>query len=135
VAVEADPEAACAPRHIQDLLFQLARELLFNVVKHAGVDEAALTLRCEPASERGGRALTLVVADAGAGFGPAATPDGYGLGGRGERVALVEGAIRVASHPGGGRTVTVTVPLPEREGEPVGAGVLPAPALHEAVLR
>lgn len=136
VAVEADPEAACAPRHIQDLLFQLARELLFNVVKHAGVDEAAVTLRCEPASaEGGGRALTLVVADAGAGFDPAATPDGYGLGSVRERVALVEGRIRVASHPGGGTTVTVTVPLPEREGEPVGAGVLPAPALHEAVLR
>ena len=110
VEVDAEVDASAhgdIPNHVRDLVFQIARELLFNVVKHAGVDEARVTLRCD------GRTLTLTVADEGDGFDPATTPDGYGLGSVKERIMLVEGTLRVDSRPSSGTTIRVIVPLDE----------------------
>ncbi len=107
VAAEVDEGVPVVPRHVQDLLFQLARELLFNVVKHAGVDEAALALRTRDET------LILTVVDEGRGFDAASTEYGYGLSSARERVALVEGDFRVESAEGRGTRVTVRVPLRE----------------------
>src|SRR5690606_12899495 len=107
VAAEVDEGVPVVPRHVQDLLFQLARELLFNVVKHAGVDEAALALRTRDET------LILTVVDEGRGFDAASTEYGYGLSSARERVALLARDFRVESEEGRGTRVTGRVPLPE----------------------
>jgi signal transduction histidine kinase len=99
------------PEGLRVLLFQIARELLFNVVKHAGVHRARVELREE--KDR----LVLTVQDDGIGFDPwtfEAHPDharGFGLFNARERLELVGGRLEVESAPGRGTRATVTVPL------------------------
>jgi signal transduction histidine kinase len=90
-------------------LFQIVRELLFNVVKHAGVGAAAVSLA--QAEEQ----VTVRVADDGVGFEPSQMrpTDGSGLEQARRRVELYGGRLRVDSRPGMGTTVTLTVPLAE----------------------
>ncbi len=90
------------------LLFQSVRELLFNVVKHAEVSRATLATRVD------GQDIAIVVADAGAGFDPAAIqPIGIsGLGMRSiqERLAFLGGRMEIDAAPGRGSRFTLTVP-------------------------
>lgn len=102
-------EATVPSDALRLLLFNLARELLFNVVKHAGVDEANLYLR-----ELGGQ-VELTVEDHGKGFDTAslaASSQGTGLGLAGikERLHLFGGSLRISSAEGGTR-VTVVLPI------------------------
>jgi PAS domain S-box-containing protein len=107
VRVEAAPTFAVPREAVRVLLFQLVRELLFNVVKHAGVDEATVRL-----SETGGR-LELSVADLGAGFDPRALDQaatGFGLLGVRRRLELFGGELSVVSAPNKGTRVAIVVP-------------------------
>jgi len=92
------------------VLFSAARELLFNVVKHAGVREARVTL-----SEGDGR-VRLTVEDHGAGFDPALLVDGahtgFGLLSVRERLRLIGGDVSFRSVPGQGTCVTLLGPVP-----------------------
>jgi signal transduction histidine kinase len=62
--------------------------------------------------ERYAGVLRLVIADAGAGFDPAASRAEAGLGivSIRERVRLVGGTVEIKSGPNQGTTVTVTIP-------------------------
>jgi signal transduction histidine kinase len=109
VALHSDPGAEPQQQSLQRLLFHTARELLFNVVKHAKVDQAELTLRTE------GDRLIMQISDRGAGFGvaqamarPAAT--GFGLASMRQRIAMIGGEIRIDSAPGRGTTIRIEVP-------------------------
>lgn len=92
------------------LLFQLVRELLFNVVKHSGVSEAQLSIADD------GENLVICVADCGRGFEaqgrvqPPPPSGGFGLYSVRERLALFGGQLRVESGPGKGVRATVLVP-------------------------
>lgn len=92
------------------LLFQLVRELLFNVVKHSGVSEARLTLSEDYEN------LIICVSDCGRGFDtqersqPTPVSGGFGLYSVRERLALFGGQLRVESSPGSGVRATVLVP-------------------------
>ena len=87
-------------------LFQIVRELLFNVVKHAGVRAATITLN------QTGQEVTLVVRDTGLGFDAArATAAGQGLRQARQRVELYGGHLALDTRPGAGTAVTITVPL------------------------
>jgi PAS domain S-box-containing protein len=94
------------------LLFEAVRELLFNVVKHAGVDSAEVHLQCTA-----GSSIEVTVSDTGTGFDPAqllnagAGGTGFGLFGVRERMALVEGTLEIKSAPGKGSRFTLTVPI------------------------
>jgi signal transduction histidine kinase len=89
-------------------LFRIAQESLRNVVRHSGVNRAALRLR------RAGIQAELVIRDSGAGFDPdAGQRAGIGLVGIDERARLVGGSARIHSAPGSGTMVTVRVPLGE----------------------
>ncbi|MBI2302376.1 MAG: GAF domain-containing protein [Armatimonadetes bacterium] len=92
------------------ILFRGLRELLLNVVKHAGVLEAAVRL------EREGDLVRLTVQDHGAGCDPgrgAGGVSGFGLFSIRERLTPLGGRLEFCSAPGEGTSVTLTVPLPE----------------------
>ena len=88
------------------LLYQALRELLFNVVKHAGTDRARIAIADD------GRAVAVSVEDEGDGFDPSTGghTEGFGLTSMRSRLSMVGGHIDVASAPGAGTRVTVTVP-------------------------
>lgn len=91
------------------VLFQVVRELLFNVVKHAGEHKATVTL------QQVDDHVVIEVRDTGAGFDAAsilAQPTGraHGLGMAQQRMALYGGRVEVDAAPGRGTTVVITVP-------------------------
>ena len=93
------------------LIFQLVRELLFNVVKHANVKDA----RVHMYSDGGHQKIT--VEDEGVGFeaGRVVRPlwqpeQGYGLYSVRERLALFGGRLELDSHPGNGARATIILP-------------------------
>jgi signal transduction histidine kinase len=91
------------------LLFQIIRELLFNVVKHAGTDRASVTLR-----EEAGQ-LVIQVSDEGRGFEvetlTAEPKEGFGLLSIRERLGLFGGRLQLTSRPGEGTRATVYLPI------------------------
>lgn len=94
---------------VRILLFHAARELLFNVVKHARTKEAWLNLRL-----RDGR-VELAVKDHGAGFsGPKplnnGSATGHGLRSLRERFRLLGGGMQTASSADNGTCVTLYLP-------------------------
>jgi PAS domain S-box-containing protein len=108
VTVEASVHTETASQEQRVLLFQSVRELLFNVVKHAGVREAAITLREE---EKG---ITITVSEHGRGFDVAAVlaegSGGYGLRSLHERLQLLDGRADIDSQPGAGTRVNLFLP-------------------------
>jgi PAS domain S-box-containing protein len=96
---------------VRIILFECIRELLFNVVKHAGVESAELN----GAVVKDGL-LQISVRDRGKGFDPRGkesrnTPEGsFGLFSIRERLGLIGGIMKVASSIGAGTTVELTVP-------------------------
>ncbi|MFB9369228.1 sensor histidine kinase [Kitasatospora sp. NPDC001664] len=87
---------------IERAVYFCAAELLTNLAKHSGADRAEVALR-----SRAGR-VRLSVSDNGRG-GAVAAPGG-GLAGLRERLAAVDGTLRVDSPPGGPTTVTAELP-------------------------
>jgi two-component system sensor histidine kinase UhpB len=119
VAVVAeDLERRLAP-DLETLVFRLAQEALTNVLKHARTARAEVWV-----AQRGGW-LHLRVADAGAGFDPAAAAadgaPGSGLRGMRDRVELFGGRFGVRSAPGAGTVVEVEIPLAAAAGETAAA--------------
>ena len=122
LAVEVEAESAL-PRLNEDLrvlLFQTVRELLFNVVKHAGVASARVAL-----SQADGH-LRIDVSDNGRGFeaGPGsqtgssqtgASQTSQGLPRIGQRMQLLGGRMEIASASAQGTRVTLYVPVRGRE--------------------
>jgi PAS domain S-box-containing protein len=113
VTIQANPHPPVS-KEDRLLLYQLVRELLFNVVKHAGVKEAVVTLRDE------GSGLAVIVSDDGKGFDPS-TASGKGKGGFGlpnlhERLELFGGRAEIDSRPGAGTRVTLFIPYRQSQG-------------------
>lgn len=93
------------------LVFQVVRELLFNVVKHAGASKARITV-----SEHPDR-LSLAIEDEGKGFdvssvvGQRVTPQAFGLSNLRYRLQLIGGSIDIQSIPGNGTRVVIDIPV------------------------
>jgi PAS domain S-box-containing protein len=94
------------------LIYQIVRELLFNVVKHAGTNRARIELR------RSDDVLDVCVLDEGQGFDPEQlrrprprSAGGFGLTSAQERLNLLGGSIDVDSSPGVGTSIVLHVPL------------------------
>lgn len=85
-------------------LFEAARELLFNVVKHAGVSEAHINV-----SVRGG-ARWVTVRDHGHGFSPGSKPTGMGLAHHELRLAALGGGLHLRSGRSRGCVATAWLP-------------------------
>ena len=97
-------DASDIPEHISILLFQAVRELLLNVVKHAGVDHALVDV----AQPHEGL-IRVQVDDRGSGFSPDAVIDGFGLFHLRERICHIGGTCGVTSAPGNGARFCMTV--------------------------
>jgi PAS domain S-box-containing protein len=101
------------PSTLKSLLYKAAQELLFNVVKHAGVSEARLRLRrrcgyvCLSVSDKGREFDTQ-------GFDKAG---GLGLLGVREQIKLLGGRMKVTSTRGTGSTFHLVVPYEEPVGK------------------
>jgi len=109
-AVDADEEAEPASEDIRALLFEAVRELLFNIVKHAQIDEATVLVQRTPNDE-----ITITVEDTGSGFDPVAAQErrggaGFGLFSIRERFGLVGGRMDIDTAPGRGTRVVLRVP-------------------------
>lgn len=96
------------------LLFQSIRELLLNVIKHAGVKSAELIIKHENGY------LRIIVRDRGAGFHPedvwrnANSAQKFGLISIRERLLHLGGRFEIESAPDEGSTVSLVVPLEEK---------------------
>jgi two-component system CheB/CheR fusion protein len=102
---------------VRTLLFHTVRDLLFNVVAHAGVDEASLRL------DEGEEQVRVVVEDEGTGFDPealAVEADGTGLAGLRERMEGIGGTVTLDASPGEGTRVALAVPRHVRGTVPIG---------------
>jgi signal transduction histidine kinase len=106
--VQEPPEVP--PIEIRVLLLQSVRELLFNVVKHADVAVATVTVNQEAGN------LVVQVVDQGRGFdlanysGGPRLPETFGLYSIRERLQLFGGNLKVDSAPGLGTSVVMIVP-------------------------
>ncbi|MEX0647761.1 MAG: PAS domain S-box protein [Balneolaceae bacterium] len=93
------------------------RELLFNVVKHAGVNYAHISL------SRRGEQVQIVIEDKGKGFDPDKTKitpgeeGGFGLFNISERIDLLGGSLKIISNSGKGTKAVLLVPLKGKQAE------------------
>lgn len=107
-----EPEVALA-------LYRVAEEALVNAVRHAEARSIHLQFRTD------GGTITLVISDDGRGFEPGIESrhgsGGLGLLGMRERARSVGGSLVIASAPGAGARVAVTVPRTRRDPSEPGA--------------
>lgn len=90
------------------VLFQSARELLFNVVKHAQARTAEIVVTRNPNS------VLLSIRDDGAGFDPTkikSATGGFGLFNVRERMQHSGGELKIESSSPGGTCVTLVLPV------------------------
>ena len=110
VEIDAQQEAFDLKDDIKVLLFDAVRELLFNVVKHSGVQQAKVVIR------QTGEHLLLRVEDRGKGFDTAGqvkqtAGNGMGLFAIRERLAALGGHMKLESVPGDGSRSELTIPV------------------------
>jgi CheY-like chemotaxis protein/anti-sigma regulatory factor (Ser/Thr protein kinase) len=112
VNVVADPRANPEASDVRILLFEGARELLFNAVKHAHVDRVEVKLALGPDGS-----IHIEVSDQGVGFDPDVTLSlknqhqaGLGLFSIRERFALLGGRLDIQSAPGKGARFSLILP-------------------------
>jgi len=107
---EAKPESTA----LASMLYRAVKELLFNVIKHAGVHSASVDVSTD------GNMIMLSVMDSGKGFEAATYLDnqkiseGFGLFSIKERIHSIGGKITLESEPGKGCWVRISVPIERR---------------------
>jgi signal transduction histidine kinase len=95
------------------ILFQCARELVYNLIKHSGASSGMITLTADA------EGLELTVEDNGRGFDAAnricadGTAGGYGLYSVHERLQLLGGQLEIQSDASGS-LLLIRLPLPEQ---------------------
>jgi signal transduction histidine kinase len=103
VPVENGVAVGRLPATVEATAYFVVAEALTNVAKHARAGHAAVGARIEDGT------LGIQVRDDGIG---GARPDGSGLLGLADRLAVLHGRLRVESPAGGGTLVTADIPLP-----------------------
>jgi PAS domain S-box-containing protein len=116
------------PQDVRALLFLAVRELLFNIVKHAGVSQAGVRLE-----RSGGDGLAIVVTDKGIGFDanlmsePGGLASSFGLLSIQERLQCFGGRFEIVSTPGQGTLMRLVAPISR---EPQGEMTKTAPSIR-----
>jgi two-component system sensor histidine kinase DegS len=95
----------------QVAVYQLVKEILNNVAKHAEATEVTVGMR------RSGADLVVEVCDNGKGFDPSAIPAGrYGIIGMRERARYLGGSLDIQSKIGNGSKFTIQIPVYQNTG-------------------
>ena len=103
VPVENSVSVDRLPAAVEATAYFVVAEALTNVAKHARAGRATVTARVKDGT------LRVQVRDDGVG---GARPDGSGLLGLADRLAVHDGDLRVESPADGGTVVAATIPLP-----------------------
>jgi signal transduction histidine kinase len=90
------------PAPVEATAYFVVAEALTNIAKHSSAGHAQVVARIEDGM------LRVEVRDDGIG---GARPDGTGLVGLADRVALLDGRLEVDSPPGGGTRLQAAIPL------------------------
>jgi signal transduction histidine kinase len=90
------------PEPVEAAAYFVVSEALTNVVRHSGADRVEVEIRRD-----NGRLVVEVADDGGGGADPA----GSGLRGLADRVAALDGTLRVEDPSGGGTVVRADIPL------------------------
>jgi len=113
VKIQAADKLPVPAREMRVLLFQILREILFNIVKHAEVQEATIILTDID------HHIEAQVIDHGQGFDVDAVLHepgrSHGLLRNQQRLELVGGHMRIESSPAGGTHVIISCPLAQTE--------------------
>jgi signal transduction histidine kinase len=104
VLLQVEGEAFPLPRGVDLSAYRIVQEGLTNALKHAGADQAEVTLRYFPDE------LTIEVRDDGK-VAPASDGDGHGLLGVRERVKIYGGETMAGRAPEGGFVLRTRLPL------------------------
>lgn len=103
------------PREIELVFYRIGQEALSNVVRHAHAQEVVVTL------QRVNGQVTLEIRDDGQGFDPATVHgdngQGFGLMGMAERLAMIDGHLRIESAPGRGTGLVAQAPVTPSPGQ------------------
>jgi signal transduction histidine kinase len=106
VDLEAQLGTERLPGEVETALYRIVQEALTNVIKHADARSVSVVLTRTPAS------VTAVVEDDGRGIAPASRGgEGMGLVGMRERLALLDGRLRIESSAASGTTIVAELPL------------------------
>ena len=111
VGLKVDPGLPFLPENTRVFLFQAIRELLQNVLRHAGVRDAEVEVAA--IEDR----VVVAVRDRGQGFDPEKVADeteqprGFGLFSLRERVEALGGTLSIQSSAGAGAQLTLTLPV------------------------
>ena len=103
VPVKIDVSVDRLPPAVEATAYFVVAEALTNVAKHASAGHAEVTARIENGT------LAVQVRDDGVG---SARPGGSGLMGLADRLAALDGRLRIESPSNGGTLVAATIPLP-----------------------
>jgi len=110
VSVAVSGDRRPLPQEMEQQLLRIAQEAVTNSMKHAGASRIGINL------EREAKCLRLRIKDNGRGFEEhdafAAHGGHFGLIGMRERAERLGGELHLASQPGQGTEVEVSVPLP-----------------------
>jgi signal transduction histidine kinase/ligand-binding sensor domain-containing protein len=110
VKVDIEGPPAQLPEEMEQHLLRITQEAVTNALKHASAQKIGVRLHREA------RKLNLRVVDDGRGFDQkdafSSRGGHFGLIGMRERAERMGGELRLASHPGEGTELEVTVPLP-----------------------
>lgn len=94
------------PAEISTALYRIIQESLTNIYKHSAATFVSIHL------QESKKAIRLQIDDNGQGFDPERNTTGFGLQGMRERTAALGGQFFLASQPGKGCQITVSIPLP-----------------------
>ncbi len=136
VSVEIEDQLEPVTDDLKTFLFEAVRELLFNVVKHAGVGEARVAM-----SAGIGNRLKIEVSDRGAGFDreklwrERSMGKGFGLFSVLERIELFGGEMKIESAPGQGMRAELTAPAMKRTRDSEAASAETAQSLADRAIR
>lgn len=119
VVVDCDDDAQPESQDTRILLYQACRELLFNVVKHAGANQCKLSMHRAGLGD-----VQVSVCDSGKGFdegrlGEVNPGDGFGLFSIRERLELIGGRMEIESIPDEGSCVRLFAPVAAEQGNQV----------------
>jgi signal transduction histidine kinase/CheY-like chemotaxis protein len=110
ISLDVDDIAQPLSDNLKILIFESVKELLFNVVKYAGVHAAELSFKYRSGS------IFVCVKDKGQGFDVVqsekiSSAKGFGLFSIRERIKLLNGSFHIHSEPNHGTEIQITIPL------------------------